>query len=477
ALIQDRVLRFPFTLSGDYVKWESAERIEENDFPDVWAEIFIADVDLKTQKTGQRYGSDPYVELQFPANELHFSLQTVSGTADAASVWWKKLVQAEGKTPAKDVWVGLYKTRYNNDIAAVNAVYGTTMKTFDDMYVLGFGLYSRFVTIEEGEESDAQKAYQDVDDWSTEIGRQFHKVVYEASKKYMPNVIVTSERLAQANHSPLYFEKIKPYIDALAFNMYLTTEQVAPSEEVLDRYAAMVGNKPLVISEHSFLQEPCNLSDDGGTYPSVPPQADRAIAHKAYRDSILKPPSVVFLGFHEYSDVRSETNTCGYTNFGLVSRQGDPYQDMIDAGLATWQNFDELRWKAELLVNTSKGFQQPNVITNTNTEKSNKFITNVNGAANRATNTNTASNFKTNTNEARNLKKDADEILKPIVGVTLGSNFKTDTEVGANPITQTDVARNLPDSTDGVADLLPNGSTLAGFFAEPAEGLTPVVKK
>lgn len=532
ALIQPKVLRFPFTLSGEYVKWESGERIAENDFPDVWSEEFAGDVDIKTRKMSQQYGSDPYLALAWPANEMHFNLQNVNGEADPASVYWKKLVQEAGKTPAKEVWVGLYQTRYNNDIAAVNAVYGTTMTAFDDMYTLGFSLYNRFATIEEGEEADGQKAYQDIDDWSTEIAEQFHKVIYTSIKTSMPNVIVTSERLVQANHSPLYFEKIKPYIDALAINMYISAENVAPSTYTLDRYTAMVDNKPIVISEHSYLQEPCNVSDDGGTYPGVPTQADRAAAHKAYRDSILEHPAVTYLAFHEYTDVRSKTNTCGYTNFGLVSRQAEPYQEMIDAGIATWQNFDELRWKTEMLVDATKGFQQPDVITNTDTGKSNEPLTNVNGALNPitntntagnfktntntgfspTTNTNTASNFKTNTNTAANPFKDVGQILKPIVGVTSGAKFKTNTNTSsnfqtntntafrpttntntaanpitntntaANPITntntapnratQTDISLNLPDQTDGAADLAPNGSTLAGFFAAPTQQST-----
>jgi hypothetical protein len=459
ALMNPNVLRFPFTLTGDFVEWEHSQQIAKDDFPDVWDAPFATEVDEKTRRMSEAYGDDPYLVLEFPANELHLNLQRVDGTADPASVYWKKLVEVEGKTPAKDVWVNIYKTRYDDDIEAVNAVYGTTMVSFDEMYDLRLGLYNRFTTVEEDEEEDAQKAYQDIDDWSTEIGKQFHKVIYESAKQYMPNLIVTSERLVQANHSPLYFEKIKPYIDALAFNMYLTTEQVAPSEETLDRYTAMVDNKPLIVSEHSFLQEPCNLSGDGGTYPGVVTQADRATAHMAYRNSVLEHPAVTMLAWHEYSDVWTDVNTCGYTNFGFVSLLADPYQEMIDAGRAIWQDFNELRWKTEAQLDTAKGFQQPDVTTNTNTAKSNEPTKK----------TDTASNFKKDTTLGFNPKRDSDQLLKPIVGVTKGSNFKTNTDTGAHPKIDTDVSRNLPDSTDGVADLIPNGSTLSGFFALPKD--------
>lgn len=555
-LIQPKVLRFPYTLTGNYVEWESADRITKNDFPDVWSTAFAADVDTKTKKMSEKYGKDPYVELFWPANEMHFNLQKTDGTADSASVYWKKLIQEDGKTPAKDAWVGLYKTRYTNDIAAVNKVYGTTMTTFDDMYTLGLGLYDRFTTIEPGEEADAQKAYEDTDDWSTEIAKQFHKVIYETMKTYMPNIIVTSERLVQANHSPLYFKKIKPYIDALALNLYITAENIAPNKDMLDRYSALVDGKPLVISEHSYLQEPCNLSDDGGTYPGAATQSARADAHLAYRDSILQNPAVTYLGWHEYSDSKSVTNTCGYTNFGLVSMKADPYQEMIDQAKATWQDFNVLRWQKELLLDSEQANPyfpsntNANPVTNTDTSKApttpvtntntaGRPVTNTNTSANPATNTNAArnpitnvngaANPTTNVNTAKNPIKDVGQILKPVTGVTKGKRFATNTNTAANPLTntsvganpltntntganpltntntaanpltntntgsnpltntntaanpttdtgtapnratQTDISLKLPDSTDGVADLLPTGPTLAGFFATPAK--------
>ncbi len=359
ALRNRKVLALPYVVQLEFLKPESAIRTEPEDYPDPWSTEYQEFAQSVVSNAERTYKDDPYLVAFEPTNEANFNLRQWDGASNPKARWWKFLIAADGETPAKQHWVELMEDRYDSDIEELNNVYDSDLEDFDDLYTIELGLFGKCEIIEEGEEDDCNRQYADVADYEYDIAGQFHKVNYELLKEVFPNTIVTGDRQVQGIYEEDYYNDVKPYIDVVAQNWYHTVEQGAPPASEIDEITSLA-EAPLLITEHSYLEEPCNSDDNGGVYPGTPAgdQGARATAHFDYRNPILEHPKVLGLGWHQLDDPSSD-NACGYTNFGLRSYQAEPYEVMIQKGVETWKSYNELRWDIEPTPLVSRGFNSP----------------------------------------------------------------------------------------------------------------------
>lgn len=352
SLRKPTVKRRAYAVIPPFVASENSRRFEEKDYPDVFSQEFIEDAESIAKRMKALYGGDPYLEMFHISNEANFNIQYPDGTTNPTAIWARWILKGEEQTAAKEAWVDLYEILYADDgIALFNEVYDEDFTSFEDIYDMnGDTLYDRFAEgVPEGEGTDATRMYEDYDQWNAKVGGQFHKVAYQALKAEMPNTVVTTDRHRQGIYTDAYLDAIKDYSDIFAANFYIQVENVAPSDYTIDAYAEATG-LPVAITEHSYAApETCGINDDGAHYPETLTREDRILGHFAYRDSVLRNPNVVMLGWQEYSDVKVDTeeNTCGFLNFGVVNTNGDLYDEVLATGGAWWDNYDDVRWSVD----------------------------------------------------------------------------------------------------------------------------------
>lgn len=339
------VLRMPYQILGDFMIDPEAEKRDFEDYPDPWSLDFITYVNEEVERIKAVHGNDEYFTLMSGANETNINLRLPDGSENAWAKWWKALIKPDlGHVDAQNQWESLMEQRYHGDIGALNLVYGTSLTSFDELSDIGLDLFDRFDALDDGEEEDFQTAYGDVVAWNALFYSEYHKVIYQTAKAAMPSLLISSDNYRNGIVDRPILEAISPWIDVVSLNYYISAEQGVPSDDYINYYSEATGGKPVLISEFSYLQTPCN-----DVYPEVATQAERGTKYIEYRDGSLKNPNVIGVTWNELYDAPGssefpEAEGCTYANFGLKSRQMIVYDEMISAAQEVGKDYNEVKW-------------------------------------------------------------------------------------------------------------------------------------
>lgn len=358
------VLRLPYHVVGDFMIDPEAETRDFENYPDPWSLTFITHVNEEVDRIKAVYGNDQYFAMLSPVNESNINLRHPDGTENSWAKWWKALIIPDlAHVDAQEQWEKLMEQRYNGDIEALNLVYGTTLTSFDELSELGLDLFDRFDSLDEGEEEDEIKAYSDVVAWSALFYSEYHKVIYQTAKAAMPNLLITSDNYRNGIVDREILEAVGPWVDLVALNHYVSAEQGVPSDDYINYFSEATGGKPVLITEFSYAQTPCN-SD--GIYPDVATQADRGTKYIEYRDGALKNPNVVGVIWNELYDARFSKlegeEMCDYTNFGLKNRQMEVYDEMVTAAQEVGKDYYEVKWSPVVGTGLDNQLKRPDPI-------------------------------------------------------------------------------------------------------------------
>lgn len=346
------VSRMPYMVSPQLIQEEPAERDLE-DWKDPWSAEFLKSADDRFKLIKKKYDRDPYFSFIIAGNEFNAGLKLWDGTPNMVADWPWVLIDEEGRTPAKDVWVSMYRDQfYQGNVEEMNRVYGLSMTSFDEMYTLGSQVYhlvwAEYWSGIDVPGTEQGRAYDEFQAWSDAIHIQYAKVIYETSKKWMPDRLVGAAKL-QGNDlwSDNVLAGMGRYSDFVNINNYSV-------EPYIDRYQHMfdVTQKPVLVSEFGFLREPCN-----GPYPGVPTSEERATNFLRFRNTALGSAVVLGTIDHEYHDPvdHNPANPCGYLEFGLLNKHAQVYQSMMDTGAAEWSSYDVVRWQREIRYVSARG--------------------------------------------------------------------------------------------------------------------------
>lgn len=342
------VQRLPYYVLGNFLSPEAPR--EDQEWPDPFSAEFLSKVQKEAVNLSRLYGNDQYFMGVKFSNESNINARNLDGTTNGWDNWWHVLIDPQfGHIDAQLEWQKFMELRYP-DISTLNAVYGTSLTNYSELGPLGSDLFARFEDgITEDEVADAEIAFADVVYWKADFFGKFHQVISEELKKLMPNVLFGTDAFRDGTVEDPILAAIGPFTDLTILNYYIDASQFIPDENYINNYAQASGN-PVLIGEFSFAQEPCQLSDDGATYPHVATQADRAEALLTYRDAALRIPSVVGTIWNELVDSPIHENPdkfeCSYVNFGFQNRQLQPYQEMIDAGAGRWEIYNTVKWSS-----------------------------------------------------------------------------------------------------------------------------------
>lgn len=369
------VQQMPYMVLANFLSQEAPR--EETEWPDPWSADYLTKVRTESATLSRLYGRDPYLVAIKPFNETNINLRNPDGTQNPWADWWHVLINpVYGHTDAQAKWIEFMTARYNNDIATLNEVYGTSLTSFSELEPLGLDLFDKFEEITEEEEPAADIAFADTVYWTADFYGEANRVIAEELKAVMPNVLISSEGFRNGIVEYPILQAIGPYTDFTILNYYVSAEEGTPNKDYINSYAVPSGN-PVLIGEFSFTGDPCSVSDDGATYPHVATQADRTEAYLKYRNAALLIPSVIGVNWNELVDApihdESREYDCTYVNFGFQDRQLQPYTEMITAGGDDWFNFDTIKWSEVTIQGDMPSAFGPVHLTPINPRKKQRF--------------------------------------------------------------------------------------------------------
>ncbi len=286
-----------------------------NPWETVLYSVFTDDFEKKVQENAQKalsYKNDPNLMGYFLDNELPWW-----GDYGWAEPNQKTLLERYAAipldSPDKAALKSFFENRYGNDMDQFNAVWKTSMTSFDEME-------APFTLIPQ-----TKKQKEDANAWAGVVAERYFSVTVAALKAVDPNHLILGVRFA--SEAPWeVVEACGKYCDVVSVNNYSKSGDL--DQKLLDNFYAKT-KRPILISEYSFSAEQNQSGDPNtkGVDVSLPTQADRAEHLDRYAHQALNLPYLVGLHWFEWADEppggRFDGENCDY---GLVDIQDKEYK-------------------------------------------------------------------------------------------------------------------------------------------------------
>lgn len=283
--------------------------------------------------------SDPWCVGVFTDNEvaLGASLAQVLPFADA-------YLLLPPNAPGKRALQAFLEDRYGGDLAALNATWGLSLASFDDVQSLSALAPAPAAAPASPVGTPAQIA--DRRAFDAHVAARFHQVTHDALRALAPDLLILGSRLLILSTRPEVLTAIAPWVDVITVNYYEIDPAIlaiAPSYPVdygipfvrmfddLDTMYRLTG-KPLLIGEFSYRAADSGLPNTlPPFFPTLATQADRAAALGAYLRRVIARPYLLGAHWFQYMDQPATGRFDGENqNFGLVTIADDPWPEVTD---------------------------------------------------------------------------------------------------------------------------------------------------
>ena len=248
------------------------------------------------------------------------------------------------------------KTRYGNSLAALNAAWGSAYTSWDSAggYGIGTGLLDENGThawvgptdplMRYGRAAPAVKA--DLDDFLSQIARQYFMVVHDAIRSVDPNRLIFGPISVAADTRPQVLLAAKDYVDAFIGASHRladvgTPQQGSPVADIYD-----LTGKPVLAASYFFTAEADSPLAILGTPPGgygfsvSSTQGGRGQAYATNLDQLVKlqgaDGTYPILGFHWWALADNWTER---RNYGLVTVRDNAYdgkEAVVAPGADPW---------------------------------------------------------------------------------------------------------------------------------------------
>ncbi len=246
-------------------------------------------------KAREKELKDPYLVGLFVDNELRWGDESYLA---------KMMAQNPSTLVGKQELIKYYKNKYNENIKALNAVWGTS--------------FSSWEALSKNEKPLPKKAMKDLVEFNDQIIEQYFRVCREVFDEYAPGLLYLGCRFSGANRKAIVIGA--KYCDAVSHNFYLYTLEDYTQPEGID--------KPMIVGEFHF-----GTRDRGLFHHSlieVPSQEERGKAYEAYVRSALEHPNIVGTHWHQFSDQATTGRFDGENfNVGFTDICDNPYYETI----------------------------------------------------------------------------------------------------------------------------------------------------
>lgn len=220
----------------------------------------------------------------------------------------KEVLTYKSTSPAKSSFVDFLAPRYNNDIAAVNQLLGTSTGSFDELKDISINM--------------TKVPAADVSDYIKLASRTYFSTIKNIIRKYDTNHLFLGASIVPTWRTSLDWDSAAmEFVDAFSVDNYTN------DASWISRYEAY--GKPLLNLEYTFSTTQRGLSPVN-TATTVPSTADRGYAFKSFVEAQTSHPLFVGSGWFSYYDQAVTWRKDGENfNIGLVNQQDQPYTDMI----------------------------------------------------------------------------------------------------------------------------------------------------
>lgn len=221
----------------------------------------------------------------------------------------KQILTYDSASPAKSAFVDFLAPRYNNDIATVNQLLGTSAESFDALKVTKIDI--------------AKVPAVDVSEYIKLASRTYFSTIKNIITRHDPNHLFLGSSVVPTWRTSLDWDSVAmEFVDAFSVDNYLN------NADWISRYEAF--GKPLLNLEYTFSTTDRGLSPVNAA-TSVKSIADRGLAFKSFLESQVSHPLFVGSGWFSYYDQAVTWRKDGENfNIGLVNQQDQPYTDMVN---------------------------------------------------------------------------------------------------------------------------------------------------
>ncbi|WP_284646582.1 OmpL47-type beta-barrel domain-containing protein [Paenibacillus silviterrae] len=221
----------------------------------------------------------------------------------------KEVLTYNSTSTAKSAFVDFLAPRYNNDLAVVNQLLGTSAASFTALKDISINM--------------AKVPAADVSDYIKLASRAYFTTVKKVINKYDTNHLFLGASIVPTWRTSLEWDSAAmEFVDAFSVDNYVN------DATWISRYETY--GKPLLNLEYTFSTTQRGLSPvNSGT--TVGSTADRGYAFKSFVESQISHPLFVGSGWFSYYDQAVTWRKDGENfNIGLVNQQDQPYTDMVN---------------------------------------------------------------------------------------------------------------------------------------------------
>ena len=281
-------------------------------FMDPWDPSFKQCI-IDQLKARSKELKDPYLVGLFVDNELKWGDESFLAATIAKNPSTLK---------GKHELIKHYKAKYNGDIAALNAVWGTSFESWEALL--------------ENEQDLPEQSHADLVEFNDLVIHKYFRNCREVFDEYAPGVLYLGCRFSNSNKKAIVIGA--QYCDAISHNFYRFSLEDYTQPEGID--------KPLIVGEFHF-----GTRDRGPFHHSlieVATQEERAKAYEAYVRSALEHPHIVGTHWHQFADQATTGRFDGENfNVGFTDVCDTPYYEMVEAIRNVGYDMYNIRSKAK----------------------------------------------------------------------------------------------------------------------------------
>lgn len=161
----------------------------------------------------------------------------------------------------------------------------------------------------------------------SELAERYFRDTTAAFRKIYPHHLVLGCRFA-GNAPDWAWRACAKYCDAVSFNNYpsvdIVTGDTTEAATVIDGYARLAGDKPMLLTEWSFPSRDSGLPNQKGAGMRVDTQEERARAAELLHHLLMTRPYMAGSNFFMWQDMPAK-NFGEDCNYGLVNEKDIPY--------------------------------------------------------------------------------------------------------------------------------------------------------
>ncbi|MEM8952615.1 MAG: hypothetical protein AAGD22_00545 [Verrucomicrobiota bacterium] len=244
--------------------------------------------------------------------------------------WLNDLIERKD-SPGRERLLGVLERRYEGNIEALNAVYGTSFQSFEQLKQSGaLIVYPDWVKRHKmgyapmAEAAGSQKLYDDAQALLGEIVEHTYRIAHDAVRRHDQNHLIFGCYIKEASLNLENWKRIGPYIDVIAPQHVSQVFPIDPVVEALD--------KPAFISDQPFGNVyPLPLVTAKNAPGAVPDHLDRLVLYDLLANRISKDPNFIGVDFCAVLfDQSHEDKAYEIGQPGFYTKYGEPKQPLCE---------------------------------------------------------------------------------------------------------------------------------------------------